>query len=41
VLEELNRDKVSNLDKAIQNALEFTAEVLSRLKKSNAVGEAA
>jgi chromosome partitioning protein len=41
VLEGLNRDKVSNLDKAIQNALEFTAEVILRLKKSSAVGEAA
>jgi chromosome partitioning protein len=41
VLKDLNPAKVSNLDKAVKNALEFTAEVVSRLKKISAVGEAA
>lgn len=41
-LDALDPSKVSNVDKAVQNAREFMAEVVARLKKAaNRVGEAA
>ncbi|TBF85705.1 ParA family protein [Rhizobium leguminosarum] len=41
LLSKLDPKQVSNLDKAIQNAMEFTAEVVSRLQASQAQGRAA
>lgn len=37
LLVNLDPKQVSNLDKAVQNAMEFTAEVVARLKAGNAV----
>lgn len=41
LLSDLNPAKVSNIDKAVQNAREFMAEVVAKLKASNATGKAA
>lgn len=41
LLKDLNPAKVSNLDKAVLNAREFTAEVVAKLKAGNKVGRAA
>lgn len=41
LLSKLDPKQVSNLDKAVQNAMEFTAEVVSRLQASQAQGRAA
>jgi chromosome partitioning protein len=41
LLKDLNPAKVSNLDKAVLNAREFTAEVVAKLKSSGQVGKAA
>lgn len=41
LLVNLDPKQVSNLDKAVQNAMEFAAEVVSRLKAADAQGRAA
>lgn len=41
LLRDLDPKKVSNIEKAVLNAREFTAEVLTKLKASSKVGEAA
>ncbi|UOK73968.1 ParA family protein [Ancylobacter polymorphus] len=41
LLADLDPSKVSNIDKAVQNAREFMAEVVTRLKAGSRVGEAA
>lgn len=41
LLADLDPSKVSNIDKAVQNAREFMAEVVARLKAGSRVGEAA
>lgn len=41
LLSKLDPKQVSNLDKAIQNAMEFTAEVVERLKSTQVQGRAA
>lgn len=41
LLADLDPSKVSNIDKAVQNAREFMAEVVARLKVGSRVGEAA
>jgi len=41
LLAKLDPKQVSNLDKAVQNAMEFTAEVVTRLQNSQAQGRAA
>jgi chromosome partitioning protein len=41
VLSKLDPKQVSNLDKAVQNAVEFTAEVVARLKAAQQQGRAA
>lgn len=41
LLVNLDPKQVSNLDKAVQNAMEFAAEVVSRLKTADAQGRAA
>jgi chromosome partitioning protein len=41
LLSKLNPAQVSNIDKAVQNAQEFTAEVIAKLKQSHAAGKAA
>lgn len=41
LLKDLDPAKVSNLDKALLNAREYTAEVITKLKAANAVGKAA
>lgn len=41
LLADLDPSKVSNIDKAVQNAREFMAETVTRLKAGSRVGEAA
>ncbi len=41
LLRDLDPQKVSNVDKALLNAREYTAEVVARLKAADAVGKAA
>lgn len=40
LLKDLNPAKVSNLDKAVLTAREFTAEVVAKLKSAGQVGKA-